>query len=165
VVRACSAVLVGTLICLTAGCLGQGEPTGNARYVPSEETARRALDAALSAWAAGQPPGQVSAGPPAVYLIDNHRRPGQTLTAYEVLGPVPGEGPVLLAARLTLASPDPGSEAARGQVRLQEERAQFVIFGIDPLWVYRQEDFEMMIHMDHPSDDGKSPRPAVPPSR
>jgi hypothetical protein len=144
-------------ILLAAGCVGQ-PGSGTARFVPSEETARRALDAALAAWVAGEPPGKVTAGPPAVYLIDSHRRPGQSLKSYEILGPVPGEGPVLLAARLTLAGPTPGSEAADGQVRVQEERARFVVFGIDPLWVYRQEDYEMMIHMNHPATTDKVTR-------
>jgi hypothetical protein len=43
---------------------------------------------------------------------------------------------VLLGVRLHLDNP------------AAEERAKFVVFGIDPLWVYRQEDYEMLIHMD-----------------
>jgi hypothetical protein len=151
VARACKCVPWALGGLLMAGCLGQPGAGGNERYVPSEETARYAVEAALSAWKEGRPPGPVAEGPPAVYLIDSHRRPGQTLADYEILGPTPGEGPVLLAVRLTLANP------------AAEERARFVVFGIDPLWVYRQEDFEMMIHMDHPMDDGKSSRKATSP--
>src|SRR5262249_41831856 len=139
VARACNVALVGAWALLSAGCLGQG-PGGTERYVPAEETARRGLDAALASWKEGRPPGKAADGPPAVSLMDSHGRPGQTLTGYEILGPVPGEGPVLLAVRLSLDNP------------AAEERAKFVIFGIDPLWVYRQEDFEMMIHMDMMGD-------------
>lgn len=125
---------------LAAGCAavaaGCGSRLSNARYSPPTESARGALEAALRSWQEGQPPGKLEGVSPTVMLVDNCRRPGQTLRGFTILGETPGEGPRCFAVRLRLENP------------AEEQRVRFVVFGIDPLWVFRYEDYEMMIHWD-----------------
>jgi hypothetical protein len=66
--------------------------------------------------------------------VDNCRLPEQTLDQFTILGETPGEGPRCLAVRVHLQNPE------------ETQRLRFVIFGVDPLWIYRYEDYEMMIH-------------------
>jgi hypothetical protein len=123
------------------------------RYVPAPDRARAALEAALQAWQGGSPPGKVDHPGGGVFLVDNCRPPGQRLRGYAVLGEAPGEGPRCFAVKLLLEGPD------------EEQQARFVVFGIDPLWVYRYEDYEMMIHWECglAEREGKGGKPAGPP--
>lgn len=119
-------------IALAAGC---GSNRSSERYVPPPASARQALEAALRSWQQGRPTGTVEGtANPTVILVDNCRDRAQTLESFTILGEVPGEGPRCFAVRLRLENPK------------EEQRVRFVVFGVDPLWVYRHEDFEMMIH-------------------
>jgi hypothetical protein len=134
---------------LLAGCADRSAD----RYVPSPETGRWALEACLQAWREGRPPGAVPGTSPGVFLVDSCRRPGQQLDGYTILGEAPGEGPRCFAVRLSLRNPT------------EEQRARFVLVGIDPLWVYRHEDYEMMIHWQCAEEPGARDQPASPKKR
>jgi hypothetical protein len=44
-----------------------------------------------------------------------------------------------------------------------ELKARYVVVGIDPVWVFRQEDYDMLSHWDHPmkgAGEGKASGPA-----
>jgi hypothetical protein len=125
-------------VAVVAGC-ARDDP--RARFTPPEGVARQALDSALTAWREGRPPGPVEGTSPVVQMVDSHRRPGQKLLDYTVLGPAPGDAPRVFAVRLTLDAPR------------EEKRVRFAVLGIDPLWVMRYEDYEMLAHWDHPMDD------------
>ncbi len=127
------------LLLLLAGGAGCGHRSGYERYIPSEEAATRAVEAALAAWRDGQPPGRVESVAPPLQVVDTHRRPGQTLKDYEVLGLVRRDGPRCVAVRLVLDAPP------------EEQRVRYIVVGIDPLWVFRQEDYEMFSCMEHPT--------------
>ncbi|MBI5760289.1 MAG: hypothetical protein HZA46_17375 [Planctomycetales bacterium] len=96
------------------------------------------MEATLSAWQSGEPAGTVPNTKPEVFVTDSHRRPDQKLEAFEILGPVPGNAPRCFAVKLKLVYPD------------AEERVRFVVVGIEPLWVFRQEDYDMLAHWEHP---------------
>ncbi len=81
-------------VALAAGC-GSDDKSFR-RYMPSPDTARHALDAALRSWKEGRPAGEVEAGPPKICLVDNCRRPEQTLESYTILGESAGRGAALL---------------------------------------------------------------------
>lgn len=134
-------------LCLAASCAllagGCGGNPSNARYTPPVEAARQALEAALHSWQKDLPPGKLEGSSPAVILVDNCRVPGQTLQGFTILGETPGEGPRCFAARLRLENPT------------EERRVRFVVFGIDPLWVFRYEDYEMMIHWECGGNEDK----------
>jgi hypothetical protein len=116
--------------------LAGGGP-GNERFVPAEAAARAALDAALADWRSGQPPGRIERVNPPAQVIDTHRAPGQRLVDFEVLGSVPGVAPRCYAVRLVLDEP------------AEEIRARYIVVGINPLWVFRHEDYDMLAHWDH----------------
>jgi hypothetical protein len=117
-------------------CCGGCGRRGYERYYPPAAAAREALEAALGAWQDGQAPGLLQAHSPPVMVVDSVRRPGQRLTRYEVLGQVPGDGPRCFAVRLVLEDP------------AREQKARFVVLGVSPLWVFRQEDYDMMAHWE-----------------
>jgi hypothetical protein len=103
------------------------------------------------AWQNGQPAGRIAASSPVVEGVDTHRRPGQKLQSYAILGEVAGDSPRCFAVRLNLENPR------------QEQTARFVVIGLDPLWVLRHEDYEMMAHWDHPMDNGeRAKKPSAP---
>jgi hypothetical protein len=113
-------------------------------YVPGEELAQQALTAVLDAWKRGVAPGRIDSLTPAVHVADTQRQSGQVLQSYKILGELSAEGGRRYAVRLNLSHP------------AQELQAQYVVVGLDPLWVFRQEDYDMLLHWDHPmktSDD------------
>jgi hypothetical protein len=108
-----------------------------ARLKPSEETASSALTAALRSWQKGEKAGKVAGfSNPSIYLVDTCRLPEQTLERFTILGEAPGDGPRCLSVRVNLHNPD------------EEQRLRFVVMGIDPIWVYRYEDYEMTMHWE-----------------
>jgi hypothetical protein len=117
-----------------AGCGGH---RGFERYVPAEDTARRALETALAAWRDGGAADGPAHGLPALQVVDTQRREGQELRSYEILGAVPAEGGHRrFAVRLVLDNP------------AEEQKARYVVLGIEPLWVFRQEDLNKLMHWE-----------------
>jgi hypothetical protein len=117
-----------------------------ARYVPSPELAAAALDASLRAWRDGQPAGPVRAQGRSVEVSDSERLSGRRLKAYAILGPIGLEGPRGFAVRLALDAPP------------EESTVRYLVVGLDPIWVFRQEDYERISHWEHkvttPSPEG-----------
>ncbi|HWB11058.1 MAG TPA: hypothetical protein VG826_17650 [Pirellulales bacterium] len=139
-----SVVMAAGLLLATVGACRQPSPAGYERYVPDPAKAQAALDQVLSAWKKGEPAGtlQSNSAPITIQVADSTRRPGQRLVDYEVLGEVSGEGPRTFVVRLKLDNP-----VAQREVR-------YYIVGIDPLWVFRQEDYDSIVHWDACVEDG-----------
>jgi len=126
---------------LLAGCRSR---PGAEKFIPPPEKARQALDAALGAWQAGRPHGAVpDTADPAVEFVDSHHKPAQRLKSFDVLGVAPGDGPRVFTVRLKLEEP------------ADEVKVRYVVFGLDPVWVVRQEDFDMLAYWDHPMKPSK----------
>jgi hypothetical protein len=118
------------------------------RFVPEPAGARSAVEAALTDWQNGRPPGEVNGTSPQVQIVDTHRRAEQRLERFEILGEVGGDAGRCFSVRLVLENPT------------EELKVRFIVVGVNPLWVFREEDFTMLTHWEHPMpDDGK---PAVP---
>jgi hypothetical protein len=118
-----------------------------ARYIPPQEAAHRALTMALTAWRDGDRHRIELDDKQPVEVIDKYRRPGQRLSDFEILGEVSGDGGRWYEVKLHLAEP------------AQVEQVRYVVVGIDPIWVFRQADYEMLAHWDHPMpDDTKGER-------
>lgn len=132
------AALLLTLVAVAgiAGC--NQTKSGYERYVPSVAQAQEALDAVLAAWQRGETAGplRLASAPVTIEVADSTRRPGQRLVDYELLGEISGEGPRTFAVRLKLDNP------------IREREVRYYLVGIDPLWVFRQEDYEALIHWD-----------------
>ena len=70
-------------------------------------------------------------------FVDQSRKPDQGLREFEILGESPGvDGCRRFQVKLVLEEPD------------ESILASYYVFGQGPIWVYRAEDFEMMMHMD-----------------
>jgi hypothetical protein len=141
---------------LRSGCVllllvggGCGGNRGFERYIPAEDTARRALEVTLAAWRDGVAVDGPAHGLPALQVVDTQRREGQHLRGYEILGAVPAEGGHRrFAVRLLLEDP------------AEEQKVRYVVLGIDPLWVWRQEDLDKLMHWE--MDMSADPEPAGP---
>lgn len=135
------------LILAVAGC---GPSQKNEDFVPSEDAARGAIEAYLKAWAKGDTNQVVPGTSPAVSVVDDYRSKGRTLTEYTILGPVPADAPRCFAVRLTLGNPR------------EEVRERYVVVGLDPVWVWRYDDYLMITHWEHPMPADKK---AAPPAK
>jgi hypothetical protein len=147
-----SVLIVAALVLPSVAACSRPSPTGYERYVPDAAKAQEALDQVLSAWRNGEPAGplQSDSSPTTIQVADSTRRPGQRLIDYEVLGEVSGEGPRTFVVRLKLDNP-----VAQREVR-------YYLVGIDPLWVFRQEDYDALVHWDVcKADDGSETEAAL----
>jgi hypothetical protein len=127
---------LATAVALFCLCGCGSNRTG--RYVPEAGVAQQALTASLTAWKEEKGTSLRLEGSTAVEVVDRYRRPGQTLTSFRVLGEVSGDGGRWFQVELQLANP------------AQTEQVRYVVVGIDPLWVFRQTDYELLGHWDHP---------------
>ncbi|HEV3259119.1 MAG TPA: hypothetical protein VG013_19760 [Gemmataceae bacterium] len=114
-----------------AGAGGCGEKRSYQDYIPSEDAARRALEATLTAWQHGRQSDKVEAGSQTIQVLDSKWKSGQQLDGYEILSAEPGDGPTWFSVRLKLKRPS----------RTQEVR--YVVVGKQPaLMVFREEDYK-----------------------
>lgn len=136
------------LIGIAAGAitLGCGRADTSARFVPAEETARAAIAAGLDAWKTGTPAGEVPGTKPLVYVVDSYREPKEKLASYEILGEVPGDAPRCFAVDLRFEPP-------------RTEKVRYVVVGVDPLWVFRMEDYQLLSQWDHHMKDEEEKAP------
>jgi hypothetical protein len=133
---------LGPLLLLAGGVLlsaGCSRARKNAEdFTPSSEKARQALEAALTHWQAGNASGPVPGTAPVVQAVDTKWKAGQKLQGFEILGEdapnSEGAVPRFFKVRLTPANGPP-------------QEARYVVVGIDPLWVYREEDYKAMSGM------------------
>ncbi|MBS0206831.1 MAG: hypothetical protein JSS49_28485 [Planctomycetes bacterium] len=142
--------VLALLIAVAAPGCGQKAPD----YTPSAEAAEDAVRQGMDAWKADQPPGLLP-GHPAVHMTDVGRKPGQKLQSYQILGEA-GNAPhgKMIAVTLKLSNPN------------EIIKARYLVVGIDPLWVFRQEDFELLMHWDHfmPEEQNPDNQPAAEPA-
>jgi hypothetical protein len=138
-----SAIVAATVAAAATGC---GQRQTHEDYVPETGAARRAVEAALVDWQQGHAPGRIALEPAAIQVVDTRRKSNQTLESFEILGEVPAESTRCFAVQVTLANP------------AANERLRFCVIGIDPMWVFRLEDFENLAHWDHemPAEPAKS---------
>jgi hypothetical protein len=147
------AVSALALLCaalVAAFLLGYGHAEPADRFIPAEDSARVALESALKAWQDGDSSGnlRLEVGPPAVQVTDSFRRAGQSLRNFDILGKTSTEGPYHFAVRLFLDHPT------------EEKTVRYVVVGVDPLWVMREDDFEMLARWQMYMPDRSSPKKA-----
>jgi hypothetical protein len=130
-----------------AGCQAQPGEAEQIRLVPSTEKARSALAAALSAWKEGRLGTSISSTNPKVEVVDSYRKPERALKAFEILGPIEVERARCFAVKLSIANPD------------EEQVVRYLVFGEDPIWVFRQEDFERLSHWEHKMEEAEPGKP------
>jgi hypothetical protein len=138
--RAFSCLATAALSACFVGC---GNSNCFDRYVPAESRARQALEAALMAWQRGGPPVPVALNSVAIEFVDRDYRAGKHLRAFTILGEVPGDVARCFAVLLKLDDTQ------------EEKRVRFVVVGLEPLWVHRYEDFEVLTHWGQCSEEEK----------
>ncbi len=142
----CYRLVLAVACFVSCGC---GEYDRSSQFVPSVTVAESAVKAGMEAWKKGDPVGLVQGvTKPSVHVVDSHRKPGQQIVSYEILGEVPGNAPRCFAVKATLSGPE------------TTERLRYIVVGIDPLWVFRQEDYDLLSHWEHPMEEKKKEAPA-----
>jgi hypothetical protein len=100
-------------------------------FIPKEAQSREALTTALTAWKKGEKWQKIPAGKSIIEALDNKWRAGQQLADFQILEADPaGEGPQWFTVKLVMKKP------------AGELKVRYVVVGIDPLWVYREEDYK-----------------------
>ena len=123
---------------------GCGNVDRSSQFIPSPKIAELAVKSGMDAWIKGEPAGIVAGtAHPVVHVVDSHRKPDQRLSSFEILGEVPGNAPRCFAVKAKLVDQE------------AEERLRYIVVGIDPLWVFRQEDYDMLSHWEHPMEAKK----------
>ena len=127
------AALLAACMFALAGCGPSRE-----RFTPAPQVAEESLTSALTAWREQRKTDEIE-GKPAIRVVDTTRKPGQTLERFEVLSEskITGEGRCYLV-KLVFANP------------AAEIRVRYVVVGIDPVWVFRKEDYDRLAHWEHP---------------
>ena len=122
------------LVLSAAGCSGGGSRVED--FTPAEANARKALEAALNHWQGGGQPGTVPGTTPVVEVTDSKWKSGQKLKSFEITGEEPssGPGPRFFKVKLT---PPTGAAV----------ETKYAVLGIDPLLVYRDEDYQKLSGM------------------
>lgn len=126
-------VFLSAALCAGLSAFGCSKGGKVEDFTPPADNARTALEAALKHWQSGQKPGTVPGAMPAVEVVDSKWQGGQSLKAFEILGedPAGAGGSRTFKVRLT---PTQG----------QAVEAKYFVVGIDPLWVYRDEDYQKL---------------------
>jgi hypothetical protein len=121
-----------------AGCDG----TGHARFSPTQDEARSALEAALTAWRDGRPFGSIEATPP-VRVADSLWQGGQAIEAFQIGDKQDSEdGTKRFPVKLTMTKTKKVQDVG------------YVVYGRDPVWVFSETDYQRMIDM------GNGPQPS-----
>ncbi len=138
-----SLIIVLAVAILSVGC---GPKERN--FTPSVETAKKSVEQALEQWKLDQPPGKIEGTKPEVFVTDNSRKAGQKLTGFKFLGESLSRSGRVFAIQLELKNPD--------EIIVTE----YIVVGIDPLWVFRREDYDLLMHWDHhmPSENETQPK-------
>jgi hypothetical protein len=123
-------LLAGGAMALPAACSRTGSRDSD--FIPAAPKARKALESALKNWQNGKPPGAVEGTTaPKVQAVDSYWQAGQKLVSYEIVKEEQaGEGPRWLTVRL---------DVGKGP-----QEVRYAVFGIDPLLVYREEDYQKL---------------------
>jgi hypothetical protein len=106
------------------------------RHVPDAPAARRAVEGSLEEWRRSPPIDLTTTTVRPVVFVDQQRQPGRRLRDFAVLGEAEMDGCRRFQVRLSLADPDESILTA------------YYVFGRDTIWVYRAEDFDMIMPMD-----------------
>jgi hypothetical protein len=130
--------LVLLALAATSGC------GGGAASLPSGSEARNALQTALDAWKDGKPASALVEGKPPVQAVDHDWVAGKGLDAYVIGDEQSGDGNKTFTVSITLKG-----SSAPSDVR-------YMIFGRDPIRVYRDDDFTRMTNME---DNPAQPKP------
>ena len=134
-----AAVLSGAVLLSAAVGCGTNEQAARQRFIPPEADARRALETVLDEWKSGRPPVTKDAKSEVLFVDAQHQN-GAKLEDYSIVGPQPWDRGRRFVVEIKLAEND------------RPQKVRFVVVGIAPLLVFRQDDFDMLNNWMHPMD-------------
>jgi hypothetical protein len=102
--------------------------------LPESDKARAALEKALTAWKNGEKMGKIQGDSHGIEVADRVWMSGGKLAAFEIIGADDKPGPRWFRVRLTMKGAQP-------------QQVNYAVLGLDPLWVYREEDFKQACGM------------------
>ena len=139
------AILGGSALLLIVAISGCGN--GNAA-VPTEETARSALETVLNSWIRGEKPGEQARTSPSVVVHDTKWSQNEPLSNFEILASETEVSPVekQFTVRLSIGKPP------------RTEEVTYHVLGVSPLMVFRHEDYLENINMEEGSKIIKTKR-------
>ncbi len=114
---------------ITMALLALGCGTSDRTYIPSQNTARGALEAALNAWKSGAAHGTVKGFQVPIDTFDARWQAGKKLEQFEILREEPSDGPKTFVVKMKLADDK------------EEQEVTYLVLGKDPLLVFRREDY------------------------
>jgi hypothetical protein len=114
-----------------------GSSCGGPNMNPQADRARTALEAALNAWREGKKPGNIEGTDPPVQAVDNDWTNGRKLAAFEILREEASDSDKRFAVKLTYATPTAETESI------------YVVVGVSPIAVFREEDYIRTLNMDN----------------
>jgi hypothetical protein len=123
-------------VSICPSCRRDSRPPDPRGRLPDARVARQAVERSLEEWRDSPPLDLTTPKARPVMFVDQQRRPGRRLRGFAILSESEMEGYRRFQVRLSLADPDESILAA------------YYVFGQDPIWVYRAEDFDMIMHMD-----------------
>jgi hypothetical protein len=149
-IRAAGWFLSGLALVISLSCDTTSRPDPE-RYVPEPGAAHRAVEQGLESWRESPEIDNTTPKPRSVIFVDQTRKPGQRLREFAILGVAPAsDGCRRFQVKLDLEEPNESILVA------------YYVFGQGPIWVYRAEDFEMMMHMDPMTKADDPPGGAAP---
>jgi hypothetical protein len=108
-----------------SGCDG-----GSAKkYVPQSMSARTAIETALKSWQSGGAYDTIKTDTPSVQPYDARWQSGQKLKSFEIVREVSNDGPKKFEVRIELEGAEPVNDV-------------YLVVGIDPLNVFREQDYQ-----------------------
>jgi hypothetical protein len=139
--------LLGGAVAVIIGSSCQvNAPEQRPALLPDRSIAGQALERSLEEWRTS-PQTDTTAPGRSVIFVDHERQPGQKLRDFAVLGDSEVDNLRRFVARLSLAEPDESVLAA------------YYVFGMNPVWVYRAEEFDRMMNMDMDMAPAKTAAP------
>ncbi len=113
-----------------SGCGGNSRST----YLPAAGKARESLTTALTAWKSGAPHGPIASSKPVINVFDLRWTQGKKLESFAILEEMKN------------------TEQPQFKVRMQfagepEQTNVYLVIGIDPLQIFRDEDYARMQSM------------------
>ena len=144
-------MLGGAFVTMLAGC-HQESKSGYERYIPEAESARAQLARVMDGWLKGLSPAESgSKAQPEVHVVDQTRRADQKLAGYEILGEAPAENARAFDVRVTYIGSD------------EPEMVRYIAVGVDPMWIFRREDYENIWQHDTEAPADRVGEPAKKP--
>jgi hypothetical protein len=114
-----------------------GSSCGGPNMNPAADRARTALEASLNAWREGKKPGTIEGTDPPVQAVDNEWTNGRKLADFQILSEEASESDKRFVVKLTYATPT------------AEAQSVYVVVGVSPIAVFREEDYVRTMNMDN----------------